>query len=317
MVLVVETITTLPRCNSNNHLEYAPFYRDGGKILIEERLYCDYNLGPIFERFRHLEVECMTKIKVPHENQGHEDWHQAIYHHVVGFFHHLNYVDVFKIPGQTLTLKKSDRDVLSRLAKIRGLIGRPLKEDDLEDLSTQLHDDIDRTLQSFPDGSFVKMSRKSSKNDGILKRCISFFDVINVITSSLDIFINYQETEYIVFKAWMTFNPQHEYRVFIIGGRIKAISQQLWYEPTTCQHQPGDILALLESRFAKVPLIGRFSLCTLDVIVDVAMNTCYLIEVNPPGLWASSGSSLYHWIDDYEKLFTPDGNIYFRHYVHT
>lgn len=318
MVLVYEELTILPRCNTNNHLAYTPFYRDGDTILIEEHLYYDYNLRPILEGFPDYKIHCIPKIDVPHEIQGYEDWHQAIYHHVVGFFHHLNYADIFKIPGQSLTLQKSDRDVLLRLTKIRGLIGRPLKEDDLEDLSTQLRNDVDDILKSFPEGSFVKMSRKSSKNDGILKRCTSFFDVINVITSSLDIFINYQVTEYLVFKAWMTFNPEHEYRVFIIGGRIKAISQQLWYQTTTCQHQPCDILALLESRLAQIPLVGRFSFCTLDVIVDLDTQTCFLIEVNPPGLWASAGSSLFHWVDDYEKLFTiDDDDVYFRRYVHT
>ena len=128
----------------------------------------------------------------------------------------------------------------------------------------------------------------------------------------------------IALTAWEPrLQPDNEYRAFVHGGKLVAASQQRW----------GDVVGLTPARAAcAARAIGRWysaraaaleaafgPAMVLDVWVDEAQARCgggdwvteeavRLIEINPGGAWACSGSALFDWTRDYAELH-GDGSV--------
>ncbi len=120
----------------------------------------------------------------------------------------------------------------------------------------------------------------------------------------------------------------NEFRVFVNNNKITAISQQALYNTWVPEiaGNTNDILKqyvqiIVENFNLNVNnKITWYSSYSYDIAIIKSGNSDeilepYFIEPNPFGKEYSSGSSLFHWINDYEKLYGNDvnNNIYLRY----
>lgn len=104
---------------------------------------------------------------------------------------------------------------------------------------------------------------------------------------------------------WIELNRDLEFRVFVYGKRITAISQQFLYERNqtltvdTCSGYIEELVNFFETKVK--PKIDLESYCFDVSYTDT--NDLYFIEINPFGKEYSSGSALFHWLRDEEILY--------------
>jgi hypothetical protein len=124
---------------------------------------------------------------------------------------------------------------------------------------------------------------------------------------------------------WVNINKFKEFRVFVCDGKLTAISQQHLYDS-------NELLASLEDSERTVIIRKWMDIITSyfegvvkinidhmsNYVYDFAIlddDSPYFIEINPFGKEYSSGSSLYHWLTDEDKLYGKTEFIYFRYAV--
>jgi hypothetical protein len=98
-------------------------------------------------------------------------------------------------------------------------------------------------------------------------------------------------------------NPMREFRVFVHNKKVTAISPQKWY--MKLPYTPEEFKLMSQSIVYHYNSYLSDQLPYNSVILDVWVdenNKTHLIECNPWGKYASSGSGLFHWIHDDEKL---------------
>jgi hypothetical protein len=196
----------------------------------------------------------------------------------------------------------------------------------VEELQAALTD----TVAMEPAGCFVKTSQKSSKNDIGVTPVFTVADVLQQLTSSRDVLVqSFEKTgtkacQSIVVQPFRpAISSRNELRVFVENRRVVAISQQKWmrsYGLTAedCMPMAEAVVALYDNHIRDAA--PYYASCVLDVWVDLDSGTAieqveqqdkqesaakqqqpnkaHLIEINPGEKWASSGSALFHWIDD-------------------
>ena len=124
---------------------------------------------------------------------------------------------------------------------------------------------------------------------------------------------------------WLKFNPLKEYRIFVCKNKITAISQQNLYDKNIYLNEFN-----IEERSniikKHVSIITDFFNCkiknsithTNSYAIDLVImenDKPYFIEINSFGKEYASGSSLFHWLIDEDKLYGTDDKIYFRYTV--
>jgi hypothetical protein len=117
-------------------------------------------------------------------------------------------------------------------------------------------------------------------------------------------------THSLIFAPWQPYlDGSNEFRVFVHQGIVTAMSQYVWHKayPWMLDHEAvtqaaRNIVAFWHDRIAvEVP----FTECIMDVAVLLdASYEVKLIEFNPFGLEFASGSALFHWQHDADKLFS-------------
>jgi len=181
-------------------------------------------------------------------------------------------------------------------------------------LKRQITDFLDSNSAT---GIFAKISDKSAKHGIKLEPCFKLEDVFNCLTRSPDILRTLMKEgtgAYLILLPWdERINESNEFRVIIQDRQVVAISQQIWYKKVNmaadkCQDIAWSIHHYYKTKKDELP----YNDCVLDVWVD-EHNVTRLIEINPGSAWSSSGSALFHWINDFSLLKENDGRIYFRY----
>jgi hypothetical protein len=153
------------------------------------------------------------------------------------------------------------------------------------------------------------------------------------------------DTLCLYFQPWVDIHEDLEFRVFVRHNRITAISQQHLYRKNTMLESetvPNIANRIIDyHRRRVVPLITHVDSYCMDVAliredcVTAATPDCvpmttpdcvtaappdcvtaatpYFIEINPFGKEYSSGSSLFHWLRDEDKLYGQTQAVYFRY----
>ena len=146
------------------------------------------------------------------------------------------------------------------------------------------------------------------------------------------------------FLPFIPVNSDNEFRVFIYQRRITCISQYGPGRRTIFSHWSDERLTKLAQQIQETILIILDEILdtvgTDNVVCDVNcqisytgtqyiefdsdsvpinrtefVTTCKIIEFNSFGYWLASGSCLYHWLKDKEKLYSTDPNqVRFRIY---
>ena len=115
---------------------------------------------------------------------------------------------------------------------------------------------------------------------------------------------------------WLKMNECDEFRVFVKNRRITCISQQQLF----CKFEFDELI--LQNKIKS--LIDYFENTVVKVVEQVdfsydftfILSEPYFIEPNSFGKEYAAGSALFHWIDDYNKLYGFDNNnIYVRYVV--
>jgi len=94
-------------------------------------------------------------------------------------------------------------------------------------------------------------------------------------------------TQHIVLRPWADIKTEHEFRVFVTGGRINAVCQYFdaCHYPTIAERKE-EISSLIQDFFerikAKVPIRDPSDF-VIDLAVDVETGLCRIIEFNPFG----------------------------------
>jgi hypothetical protein len=175
-------------------------------------------------------------------------------------------------------------------------------------------------------GHFVRCENVSLKYGK--HGCIQYTNIKQIFESMLTSPIGHSpinvdiEELNIYLIQWTNINKFKEFRVFVHDNKITAISQQHFY-------QSNELLKVL-SNDDKSKIINEWiiliqnyfnsniknnillnSYCYDFAILD--NNKPYFIEINPFGKEYSSGSALFHWLNDENKLYGIDDKIYFRY----
>ncbi|UYM13936.1 cell division cycle 123 family protein [Endozoicomonas euniceicola] len=127
---------------------------------------------------------------------------------------------------------------------------------------------------------------------------------------------------------WKKLNPDKEFRVFVHGGRVTAISQQNLYQRNELlMNMPLEERQTQVEKWARqiieyvhktvVPSITHTSSYSIDLAINETDDDIYFIELNPFGKQYSSGSALFHWIKDEKILYgqQQENVVYFRYTI--
>jgi hypothetical protein len=142
----------------------------------------------------------------------------------------------------------------------------------------------------------------------------NFYDIIISLITCSETHVGFLLKDQIInlyFIDWVQIDKFKEFRVFIKDYKIMAISQQYIYEPNKWfQHksipfmteQMNKIIKYFDQNIKNKLMDISIS----DTSLDIAFvnDNLYMIELNPFGKEYSSGSALFNWIDDYDKLYT-------------
>jgi len=202
----------------------------------------------------------------------------------------------------------------------------------LIDLSDMLlNNQIDLTNENY----FVKLSSISGKDviatEDYCEDITEFWQIMNaqnkkLIIKSVDELCEYlltseriaeyiQHDKYIVFRKWITYNVEEEFRCFIKNKKLVAISQYEYgnYLP---QHMncPKLICKLIKHFINQVIQHIPFD----DIVIDIAMHmenlNVYFIEFNYFGLESDTDAGLYDWANDESILCCDHDDVDIRLY---
>lgn len=127
---------------------------------------------------------------------------------------------------------------------------------------------------------------------------------------------------------WRTIMPRNEFRVFVYQNHITAISQQHLYSLFDYKEEELIKMGEMIVNYFQDEIQNKFEHLG-SYVMDVAIlyhtenPYVYFIELNPFGAHYSSGSALFHWLDDDQILCatkkniqpTPEIEIEFRYVV--
>ena len=118
---------------------------------------------------------------------------------------------------------------------------------------------------------------------------------------------------HIVFRKWIKYNVEEEFRCFIKNKKLVAISQYEYgnYLPEY-MNQPELISKLIQNYISQVVHDIPFD----DIVIDVAVHdlNVYFIEFNDYGLESDTDAGLYDWENDKKILCENHDDIDIRLY---
>eukprot|EP00754_Rhynchopus_humris_P051382 Rhum_TRINITY_DN9511_c0_g1::Rhum_TRINITY_DN9511_c0_g1_i1::g.33861::m.33861 len=119
----------------------------------------------------------------------------------------------------------------------------------------------------------------------------------------------------VCFQPWAAGLQSHnEFRVFVYHNRVTGVAQQKWYELLRFDHDLRSIAQAIDAAYNGT--LGDAVRVYRDVVLDVWVDgdlRVHLIECNSWGPAFASGSSLFHWLDDYDKLHNTDGKLHVKY----
>ncbi|ORY71657.1 uncharacterized protein BCR38DRAFT_470566 [Pseudomassariella vexata] len=222
---------------------------------------------------------------------------------------------MLRSPLTVLNLSKIQlQELLALVAKTDYGKTIPTDETSLQSLSNEfsLPSEIPRS------GFFVRMSHCSPKDadKGDLKPVFTISEALIKIISSkrtvqalLRLLSAPDETDnkIYLFPYHAELDKLSEWRCYIHGNKVAAISQSRFYQPNYPDIPDDTLRRLVQQVKALWDDIGptfSFNSCVLDVYAEVRKLDfkTRLIEINPWGSHLGSGSLLFHWLDDAELL---------------
>ncbi|KAK9787740.1 hypothetical protein WJX73_006340 [Symbiochloris irregularis] len=197
---------------------------------------------------------------------------------------------------------------------------RPYQEE-LEPITARLQDFV--KSQSCPEtGWFFRFDGASPKDGKFDFPVMSAKEVITQIVTSrrASQLLSSGDRRIYITAFDHSWDPDREVRAFICDQRLTAVSQYNCYVRDTPIGLLSDKeLSLVVSHISDAlsPLLSllvqRFE--TDSFVADIYVEpdlTVRIIEFNPFGHWLPSGSALFHWLEDADKLHNAQGVAHVR-----
>lgn len=296
--------------NTSNLHEYDPYVYDtaDGMLRIDS---CWWTSLPLIARSlirsRVKLFDCDNEVAVPHAHVIHES-ELAVYR---------SYIDAYDYQYWNMRrdviiirLTADEKQTLARMAKNRMLQARkpdPVDWSRLACLANGIRDAIEHLAS--PARVFMRLSGTSGKNEVPVEPLTASDNAIVRLTSNI-LFLNQEyerdkETAVILMPWCDEIERRTEFRVFVVDGRITAVSQQHWRELFGYSDEELDTVesAILGATFLRNAPYRRF---VADVWVSFADKECHLIEYNPFGAHCGAGSALFEWQRDRAILYGSD-----------
>jgi hypothetical protein len=337
MIELQQRFSVPSNCNSNNHREYRPYIivNNTTTMVIGNDWYWKQlvtqtrnHIELILKHFQ-IEKQLVDSVTVPHDVdvEKHKDIYVQIYKAYLNQFdYHMWYPsvkDIMTNGAVVLELSGSDVIQLEKKAELHHTTDESytMTVDDQKDFSTEFIQQVKQFVNKCDDGVFVRLTNTSSKNEQILKPLDSTSDVLNFLIRSRTFYSTYNivlhpvyafpREVYAIMMPWNNkLDLNNEYRVFIYKNKVVAISQQQWFSSKYfSEYHCNQVAQSIQSYYndklkARLP----YPSVVLDVWVDSNYQT-HLIECNPWGCYNASGSSLFHWIKDYEILHQEQDDV--------
>ena len=299
---IVEGITDYTNTNEKNCTQLAPF-ADG---LIALRSWYE-------PRKKYFNIQNITLVdKLPSNVTRKSYEFREMYNQYLNYY---DYANDMKIIGNDVKIVKIPFNVLTEIFQTN-TISIYTKRD-------EWYKELEGAINSYNNKCFVRGERVSAKNDSGKKiitsaeECLLYLGTSNDIQKSLCNMKSMSEISsivdtYIAVMPWNeNINLSNEFRIFVLDGKIRAISQQKWYVYAGLTREritniTSDLFAGTMKIVDKLPYLDS----SLDVWIDNNKEV-HLIEVNPGGQWCCSASMLFNWTDD--SIWDDDGQIYVRY----
>lgn len=218
-----------------------------------------------------------------------------------------NWIDKFHASYHKIVLDKTDLKWMKQAARIGNITGK---------FSHLFDEELEETCQKYkiPPGDWFIRTDKVSLKYGMHGRgpYSTIEEIIESMVSTIEghtCFDNNDETCPIYVMNWQDIDSNKEFRVFVYKNEITAISNQNLYSPnewlmSLTETQIKDIVYLISEFFEanvkdKLEFIESY---TMDLAI-LDNDKPYFIEPNGFGKYYSAGSSLFHWVNDHEKLY--------------
>ncbi len=177
----------------------------------------------------------------------------------------------------------------------------------------QLKNDIEINMKADTQ-YFIRLSSTSGKNEKSLVPFSNASDIISHI-SSLKLFIdqeyNREKESYLILIPWNNdIDDRYEFRIFVVDGKLTAVSQQ---NARKLYHYSSEEIDIIEYALNNISFNVPYTTYVGDVYINIETHTCHLIELNPYGAHSGAGAALFNWIDDYDILHGLSDSPEFRY----
>ena len=238
--------------------------------------------------------------------------------------HLSNCLDVIEYPVEWIyCLTNAESKLLLTVCETGQLVMRRPKIYD-DELKERIED---RFNKSWTEGEwFMRMDASSPKDSSVNLPYRSVSDVVNAIVTSKrsykalgDDVKNKTITKLYFVRYDANWKSEREMRCFIRNRKLTAISQYSWYEyEFFCELTEEELIRIAgEVKTFISHIIDKIcdKIGTDDIVMDIYLNddhTLKIVELNSFGYWLASGSGLFHWLIDKQRLYNTTGDVYFR-----
>jgi hypothetical protein len=231
----------------------------------------------------------------------------------------MNYASIINYPiVWTYQFTLNEIDILYNCSKIAYRTGSTrLYVEELQPI-------IDRLKDNWKDGMWFFRFNSASPKDGNYEYPIYLVNnvISKIVTSKRALLCLEKKQDTIYFMEYIKkWQKCCEFRVFIYKNKMTAISQyEVSYDSYFHNIDPEKVKLICENikKWLESELLQEIliKIDTNNVVVDIYIendNTFNIIELNPFGYWLASGSSLFNWLTDKEKLYNTKGDICIRY----
>lgn len=145
-------------------------------------------------------------------------------------------------------------------------------------------------------------------------------DLCNYLLNSERIANNIDSDEYIVFRKWIDYKVENEFRCFIKNKSLVAISQYEYGNDLPEYMKLPDMITIVIGNFiCKIHNIIPFNDIVIDVAICMKTLNVYFIEFNEFGIYSDTDAGLYDWVHDHKILngeqFMVDIRLFDEKYI--
>ncbi len=306
-------------CNNRNVHEYTPYVIINGENVIDLKWWeslSDYCKSIICERTNNNFK--LDNVIIPHDFQfDNENKFLTIMYkcYIDSFDYNIWYSyletnQVINTPQNVILIPISTelKRIFVELYKSNEKYSDDINDEELKQFKNNIEMQMDNNTQYF-----IRLSSTSGKNEKSVKPFSNACEIISHI-ASVKLFVEQEynrenKESYLILMPWNNnINDKYEFRIFVVGNKLTAISQQ---NARKLYHYSSEELDIIEYALNNITFVKSVPYKTYvgDVYININTQTCHLIELNPYGAHSGAGAALFNWIDDYNVLHGTQNDL--------